>query len=486
MIQHCLALTIALYWVKYSLCQEEQDIIVTTAAPTEFLPEFNVASVDSFDPLAEDSVAPKLYNEVAANSSDIVQDFTDEQLARGEETSSSMPNVNTTLIHVHVLWRHGNRAPEEFPANIGNDIRSTWIGGENALTKKGIEQATRLGELLKERYYRLLSGLYYPEKFYIRSSDKDRTLMSAQAVFNGLVSNQDYGSGLKVFPVHTVANERDNLFNFNIECPARQQEQHRVFTVPEYGFPSLAEKTSNFVKWLQQQTEQPNLTYQDVYKTWDFLYYTRADDRTWPIWATDEVYNQLEMINNRLNYGLMATPKLLRLRSGPVLKEMSERMMNIARGSYKREEKFFGYSAHDHTLAFLLKILGVSFLRWPEPTSALVFELHRREDNEHFVKIFYRNYTAESFQEIRLQVCHGDCHLQTFLAYLRPFITNNWAKECEFDEKRDKSSQNFPILLYVAIAQSVLLLGVAVLFAVMIARAFNRSRIVNPLEKIDY
>ena len=54
------------------------------------------------------------------------------------------------------------------------------------MTKEGKMQAFNLGKFLRRRYNKLLGEKYSPNKIYIRSTDVDRTIMSAQAALSGL------------------------------------------------------------------------------------------------------------------------------------------------------------------------------------------------------------------------------------------------------------------------------------------------------------
>jgi hypothetical protein len=48
-----------------------------------------------------------------------------------------------------------------------------------------MEQNYHLGELLRKRYQNFLPSQFKPEEIYVRSSDKDRTLMAAQSTLAG-------------------------------------------------------------------------------------------------------------------------------------------------------------------------------------------------------------------------------------------------------------------------------------------------------------
>jgi hypothetical protein len=72
----------------------------------------------------------------------------------------------------------------------------------------GIEQQHRLGAYLRTRYGTLLSSVYHPSEFVVRSTDIDRTLMSAQSNLVGLYPALNATSDkvpIQPIPIHTVS-----------------------------------------------------------------------------------------------------------------------------------------------------------------------------------------------------------------------------------------------------------------------------------------
>jgi hypothetical protein len=93
--------------------------------------------------------------------------------------------VESTRLHLtSVIFRHGYRKPTgTFPTDPYKE--SFWPQGFGQLTKKGMLQQYDLGEYLRSRYMNssdeyLFNGTYVREEVYVRSTDVDRTLMSAE------------------------------------------------------------------------------------------------------------------------------------------------------------------------------------------------------------------------------------------------------------------------------------------------------------------
>ncbi|XP_006815175.2 lysosomal acid phosphatase-like [Saccoglossus kowalevskii] len=130
-----------------------------------------------------------------------------------------------TLEMVHVIYRHGNRAPM---SNYPTDSRSpdTWPLGLGQLTNIGKLQQYHLGEWLRKRYGDILiNTTYNPKEIYARSSDIDRTLMSAQCNLAGLFPPKEneiwFPNNMLTWqpiPIHTTMVTTDSLIGFP-PCP---------------------------------------------------------------------------------------------------------------------------------------------------------------------------------------------------------------------------------------------------------------------------
>ncbi|KAF8561965.1 hypothetical protein P879_10699 [Paragonimus westermani] len=114
------------------------------------------------------------------------------------------------LQHIHVLFRHGDRTPLVDPINKDVPFITTWPLGSGQLTEKGILQEYELGQWLRKKYGNFIPEKYNGSDFHMRSTDVDRTLMSAQCVSAGVFHNsssplQPFGINWRPIPVHTVS-----------------------------------------------------------------------------------------------------------------------------------------------------------------------------------------------------------------------------------------------------------------------------------------
>lgn len=136
------------------------------------------------------------------------------------------------LEQVHLLFRHGDRTPiAAYPNDPWKDY--PWPGGWGQLTKRGINRHFQLGVWLRQRYEGFLSTEYSREEIVIRSTDTDRTLMSALSNLAGLFPpdvNQTWSPSLawQPIPVHTVPQEEDYLLSSHADCPRFTQLQEEI------------------------------------------------------------------------------------------------------------------------------------------------------------------------------------------------------------------------------------------------------------------
>jgi hypothetical protein len=103
------------------------------------------------------------------------------------------------------------------PNDIENGIE-TWPEGLGEITRLGIQQEYRLGQLIRRRYNNYLSTEYNGKDFYVKSSDRNRTLMSAQTVMMAIYPRLgvNFSDQVNPIPVHTVSFERDKVIFYNV------------------------------------------------------------------------------------------------------------------------------------------------------------------------------------------------------------------------------------------------------------------------------
>ncbi|KJH47685.1 hypothetical protein DICVIV_06209 [Dictyocaulus viviparus] len=106
-----------------------------------------------------------------------------------------MREIDVSNVNVSV-WRHGDRAPVgTYPTDIHQE--SAWPNGWGELTEMGMRQQYALGKVLRKRYIDIeepfINKQYNSKQVYIRSTDVNRTLVSAYANLAGMFRSGEAG-----------------------------------------------------------------------------------------------------------------------------------------------------------------------------------------------------------------------------------------------------------------------------------------------------
>ncbi|CAF0863618.1 unnamed protein product [Rotaria sordida] len=292
------------------------------------------------------------------------------------------------LIASHVIYRHGDRTPvTTFPTDPVKP--SDWPNGLGQLTIAGIEQQHRLGGYLRTRYESLLSSTYTASEIVVRSTDLDRTLMSAQANLVGLYPVLNFTNDpfpIQPIPIHTVSAHQDFLLGAN-DCPRYDQLEDEVDQSDEMK--KMDEYYAPFFKKLKELTNVTNMT---VYNAWDIAdtifvehIYNKA-----PAWADDAVRQNLSNINDLAFHFLYENNDTKRIRGGPLVQDIWLNMNNSVHGKSFYKVKM--YSAHDTTVSPVLSFLGINYPHQPQYASAIFIDLYQ-QNSTYFVKVEYLNVT---------------------------------------------------------------------------------------------
>nr|BAE37304.1 unnamed protein product [Mus musculus] len=149
------------------------------------------------------------------------------------------PGQAKELKFVTLVFRHGDRGPiETFPTDPITE--SSWPQGFGQLTQWGMEQHYELGSYIRKRYGRFLNDTYKHDQIYIRSTDVDRTLMSAMTNLAALFPPE----GISIWnprllwqpiPVHTVSLSEDRLLYLPFrDCPRFEELKSETLESEEF------------------------------------------------------------------------------------------------------------------------------------------------------------------------------------------------------------------------------------------------------------
>ncbi|XP_023331571.1 prostatic acid phosphatase [Eurytemora carolleeae] len=355
--------------------------------------------------------------------------------------SSGLSKELEGLKLVHIVFRHGDRTPIDiFPTDPYKD-RSNWPVGFGQLLNRGKLRHFELGQWLRQRYFGFLGDVYDENEIYVRSTDVDRTLMSAEANLAGLyppTSNQRWNKDLawEPIPVHTVPQSEDALLSSHADCPRFTELQEQLLVSEDFRY------LSDYVyDTLKIETEM-NFT---------------LDPWTKSVFP-DGKFAELKDFSFLVD---TYTPELRKLKGGPFLKEMIEHLDKFKSGELDpANRKVFMYSGHDTTIAPILHTLDVFDPPIaPAYAATILFELLEKE-GVLSLQVSYKNESGDPFI-LTIPGCTQRCPLDKLKVLLAPMIPEDWRAECGL---KDSNSLETRVTFIAAVVSSIMavtvLLGV--------------------------
>ncbi|XP_026731116.1 prostatic acid phosphatase isoform X1 [Trichoplusia ni] len=376
-----------------------------------------------------------------------------------------------------IIFRHGDRTPvDPYPTDPWKN-ESLWPVKFGELTNIGKSQHYALGKWLRQRYSHLLSDDFDPTQIYVRSTDVDRTLMSAQVNLAGMYPANGkaiWNSDLmwQPIPVHTVPEKDDELLAMKKPCRAYDKELDRLIHSKPYK--DRLSKYQHLMDYLSAYTGMKVKDYYDIDDIYSTLYIESLYNFTLPNW-THSVYP--DQMREPACYSFTTptgTPLLARLKVGPLLKHIMAHMLKATSNDNDlNHHKVVMYSGHDLTVGSVLNALGLYDGNCPVYTSTILFELivdNKTEPAGHFVRILYRNSTEIVEPNVlEIPFCGSVCPVERFKKLYDNLLTVNWEAEC---------SEQFPALLGASFV-----VGLCLFVTIYIAHKIHFARVYKQYRK---
>ncbi|XP_043914927.1 testicular acid phosphatase isoform X1 [Protopterus annectens] len=382
---------------------------------------------------------------------------------------SNLSSDGRTLKFVVVVFRHGDRAPiSAYPNDpYKEDI---WPQGFEHLTETGIRQQFELGQFLRKRFSSFLNESYNVKEIYVRSTDYDRTLMSAQANLAGLYppsGRQLWQSDIKwqPIPVHTVPKLQDKLLRFfQKDCPQYQKLMNKTFELKEYQ--DKLKSMKNIFKILTNYTgySTEDLFLKNFWRVYDTLLCEKFNNFTLPEWATPEIMSHLEEfaefeILSRI--GMYKPEEKAQLFGGiivdAILKNFSQALQKVP------ALKMIMYSAHDSTLIALQGALKVFNGKLPPYAACHLFEFYEEDNGLYSIGMFYRNDSSKEPYQLTLPGCTSPCpHLQ-FTELVGNILAHDLGNDCHVKEPDNASKGTITGLSITVVILGLMVVGLVAL-----------------------
>nr|XP_018912205.1 PREDICTED: lysosomal acid phosphatase-like isoform X2 [Bemisia tabaci] len=352
-------------------------------------------------------------------------------------------SAEPTLRFVSIIHRHGDRAPEASYPLDPYRADSFWPEGLGALLQSGKIGLHRLGTFLRQRYDGFLSAKYLPAEIFVFSSFHDRCLMSASLVLAGLyppLRTQLWDPDLKwqPIPIHTVPLTHDDIICVSKRCPLLSKEEAKWLATIQLKLVKDQELLMNISKGTGLDMSK----ILNVYYVDDNLKVVEEQGLPLPEWAHTINRGRLRSLSDIGVLKHFATPTMIKLKSGVLIKEILMNMKLKANARERFERRLHLYSAHDGTIAYLWRGLSVTSEIDRSSLSygaALMIELHEI-NGKHQVKILYkRSHLDDNLIVLKIEGCKdsrgketGDlCDLDIFSSVLQHVAIDNFEKACE-------------------------------------------------------
>ncbi|KAL6735741.1 hypothetical protein Aduo_006153 [Ancylostoma duodenale] len=377
--------------------------------------------------------------------------------------AESVRDGEMELILVQGIWRHGDRSPTKtFPSDPFQDGNWTFGGGGfGQLSPIGMKQHMNLGKLLRSTYVDtgFLAQRYSSKEIYIRSTDVNRTIISAMSNLLGMYSVNNGASipgvdypdepgwptGYVPVAIHTVDDDTDYIGNPDAVCARQDKLWAMAKSSPEL---QAFQNRTDVVAMLNFLTKNCGETV-DIDNLWvvqDALMIEQLHEnstlRQVNKWFSDDLFNQMTVINDRVELyqngifnstlmmnGLNIGLELQKIRGGSIINDINMHMnLKIACMSAKADDpkckwvngnKYYIYSAHDTTIYAFFSILGIAekVIRpsgYPKYSAATFVELWlNHTDNKPYFKLNYHaNEVNVTIYPITTQL--DDCNGKTY------------------------------------------------------------------------
>ncbi|KAL4428942.1 hypothetical protein ABPG74_011138 [Tetrahymena malaccensis] len=330
--------------------------------------------------------------------------------------------VQAELQFVFEIYRHGARGPlgDWYDAN-----EQKYTYGQ--LTATGQRQHYNLGVQLRNEYSGFLPDSYNHTQIYVRSSDVNRTLMSAASQLQGmfpagtgdvlplnlteqytlpafanaqnyLKSNYSLPNNIQVVPIHTQSRVGDKVLQ------------------PESNCKNLKQKTEEFYKEKQSTIDFINKQFEQTYQSYSkavnrevknfnnqhslesVFECDRANGRYVPDFTQELKDNSTYLTSLSWNF-LFNQPELLRGLNQPFFSSFFDYTDPIVKKNNTEGLKWVMFSAHDTNVQLISAALNFTSI---DCLLALRFEEYRKKDQAFYNCEYYPHFTSNIIFELHL------------------------------------------------------------------------------------
>ncbi|TAL62802.1 MAG: histidine-type phosphatase, partial [Legionella sp.] len=304
-------------------------------------------------------------------------------------------------------------------------VNYEWKEGLGQLTAEGMNQEYKMGMQFRQKYIEqthLLPESYEPGTVYVRSTDYDRTLMSAQSLLIGLYppgtgpnTSEPPTSALphafQPIPVFSAPRQVDDVIVQDLS-PKEHQElmEQYVYSTKEWQQKN-EELKDKYSRW-SNLSGLPINNLVDLLKLGDTLIVYRAHNAPMPSGLSEE---DIQTIIEANDWALAAQDRPQQVGiayDSKLMLHISEYLKNGIKPNSKL--KYVLLSAHDTTLSRTLSFLAAPLNNAPGYASNVNFSLYETSSSSYIVKVTYNG------KPVVIPACGGSsCELQQFIKLVK-------------------------------------------------------------------
>lgn len=336
----------------------------------------------------------------------------------------SGPAADKELMMSFVVNRHGERAPDADELSLSDQkerlLNLTWIEGLEGLTNIGKRRAYQIGKFLRQRYgsqgLGLLSDLYLQDEIALRSTDKERTKMTALVAMSALyppVAEQQWDEGLgKIWqpvPYTTVPLSEDYLrYYSNCQRFKDLMKQAKAEAVQQEF-----QQFNDLATLLKERTGADFTENPVMYETLFDLFKSQVSlGLDIPEWAKPLQPKLGEAA--RLGYRVFFRyEEMKQIGGGVILNDFVQAATDISRGRPVKK-RFRMYSAHDFNIGSLMEVTRVIRHEQSNPEYGSLFglELYRSKTSGEFtvMPIYLPKAGESTLQMLHFTGCETNSH----------------------------------------------------------------------------
>ncbi|NIA68087.1 histidine-type phosphatase [Pelagibius litoralis] len=380
------------------------------------------------------------------------------QMGAAQAQTDPAQTDKETLRAVSLLYRHGVISPKYAPPKNATE----WPMGFSQLTAVGMRGMYDQGARLRKRYIEdlgLLSERYHRDEVYVRASNTDRALQSAQMMMLGMYplgmgpDPSTYDPGLEAapgadlaftpVPIHAVGLENDAVmrpWTGTASCTRYRDFVKRLANTDLYE--TQGRKHEDFLRRVSavmgvNEGKKAGTVLYLINEVYEPLSANQQHSLPLPDGISAEDMEQMSALADWNYHHQFLGRSVGRLTGGSFVAEVLKNFTRVRNG-HPDARRLYLYSGHQRTMLGVDAALGIETARTSGPlfkgrvpplASHYAFELHEVSKGDYAVRLKF--VTDDGEQTIQVPGCSsGMCSLKTFASSVSDAIPRNWRQEC--------------------------------------------------------